>query len=242
MRPREINAVSAAPPVWRALTRHRGSDRQQGSECGARAARVGDLNEAAAGAQAWVRLLPRLFAAAVWGLLWTAPVTAQEIEGVNVPEEVMLGDTPLVLNGAGVRAKLFVKAYVGALYLPAPTRTPEEVIGSSGPKSVRLVLLRDVEATSMLDELLARFRANSSEEAYGQLRGRIDQFNGALPNLRTGDVVRLDLSDSGRTDFWVNDALIASFIGDDFQAAVLRLWLGDHPADEKLKQALLGLS
>ena len=94
----------------------------------------------------------------------------------------------------------------------------------------------------MVEELLARFRANSTEEAYGQLHERIDQLSGALPNFRNGDVVRLDLSDSERTDFWVNDALVASFVGEDFQAAILRLWLGDRPADERLKQALLGLT
>jgi hypothetical protein len=185
--------------------------------------------------------LARISGAAL-GVAWAAALPAQEIEGVHVPEHVTVQDTALVLNGAGVRWKLFIKAYVGALYLPEPARAPDRVIAAPGPKCIRLVLLRDVEAATMVEELLARFRANSSDEAYGQLRERIDQLNGALPNFRTGDIVRLDLADAERTDFWVNDALVASFIGEDFQAAVLRLWLGDRPADEKLKQALLGLT
>jgi len=185
--------------------------------------------------------LARISAAAL-GIAWTVALPAQEIEGVHVPERVTVQDTALVLNGAGVRWKRFVKAYVGALYLPEPSRVPDQVIAAPGPKCIRLVLLRDVEAGTMVEELLARFRANSSDEAYGQLSERIDQLNGALPNFRAGDIVRLDLADAERTDFWVNDALVASFIGEDFQAAVLRLWLGDRPADEKLKQALLGLT
>lgn len=178
----------------------------------------------------------------VWGLALFASAQAQEIEGVHVPQQVTVQDTTLMLNGAGVRWKFFVKAYVGALYLSEPTRIPREAIETPGPKCVRLVLLRDVDAASMVDELLTRFRANASDEAYLQLQERIDHLNGALPDMRTGDVVRLDLADSERTDFWVNDALVASFIGEDFQAAVLRLWLGDRPADEQLKQALLGLT
>jgi len=185
--------------------------------------------------------LARISGAAL-GIAWTVALPAQEIEGVHVPERVTVQDTALVLNGAGVRWKRFVKAYVGALYLPEPSRVPDQVIAAPGPKCIRLVLLRDVEAGTMVEELLARFRANSSDEAYGQLSERIDQLNGALPNFRTGDIVRLDLAGAERTDFWVNDALVASFIGEDFQAAVLRLWLGDRPADEKLKQALLGLT
>lgn len=179
---------------------------------------------------------------AALGVAWSVTLPAQELEGVHVPEHVTVQDTALVLNGAGVRWKLFVKAYVGALYLPEPARAPDQVIAAPGPKCIRLVLLRDVEAGTMVEELLARFRANSSDETYGLLRERIDQLNGALPNFRTGDIVRLDLADAERTDFWVNDALVASFIGEDFQAAVLRLWLGDRPADEKLKRALLGLT
>lgn len=179
---------------------------------------------------------------AVLGAAWVAAVPAQDIEGVHVPEHVTVQDTALVLNGAGVRWKLFVKAYVGALYLPQPARVPDQIIAAPGPKCIRLVLLRDIEAAAMVEELLARFRANSSDEAYGQLSERINQLNGALPNFRTGDIVRLDLAGAERTDFWVNDALVASFIGEDFQAAVLKLWLGDRPADETLKQALLGLT
>ena len=179
---------------------------------------------------------------AAMGATWAAAAAAQELEGVQVPPQVTVQDTTLVLNGAGVRWKLFVKAYVGALYLAEPTRTPQQVIAAPGPKCIRLVLLRDVEASSMVDELLTRFRGNSTAEAYEQLRERIDELNGALPDLRTGDIVRLDLADSDRTDFWINDALVASFGGADFQTAVLKLWLGDRPADERLKQALLGLT
>lgn len=184
----------------------------------------------------------RWLAVAAMGVTWAAAASAQELEGVHVPAQVTVQDTTLVLNGAGVRWKLFVKAYVGALYLPEPNRIPSQVIAAAGPKCIRLVLLRDVDAASMVEELLTRFRANASDEAYVQLQERIDHLNGALPDMRTGDVVRLDLADSERTDFWVNDALVASFIGEDFQTAVLRLWLGDRPADEQLKQALLGLT
>ncbi|MFP5349066.1 MAG: chalcone isomerase family protein [Gammaproteobacteria bacterium] len=176
------------------------------------------------------------------GATWAAAAAAQELEGVQVPAEVTVQDTTLVLNGAGVRWKLFVKAYVGALYLSAPTHIPQQAIAAPGPKCIRLVLLRDVEASSMVEELLTRFRANSTDEVYRQLQERIDELNGALPDLRAGDIVRLDLADAGRTDFWINDALVASFGGADFQTAVLKLWLGDRPADERLKQALLGLT
>lgn len=179
-------------------------------------------------------------ASALLVALGSGPVLAQEIEGVRIPPQVTVYDTPLVLNGAGVRSKFFVKAYVGALYLPAPARAPHAVMTAPGAKCIRLVLLRDVDAASMVDELLNRFRANASDAAYGALRDRINQLDGVFPDMRAGDVVRLEMSESGVTRFWLNEALLAEFSGHDFQTAVLSLWLGDRPADASLKQALLG--
>lgn len=185
-------------------------------------------------------MAPKWLAGAVLTAALTGPAQGQEIEGVRVPLQLTVYDTPLVLNGAGVRWKFFIKAYVGALYLPAPTRAPHAVMTTPGPKCIRLVLLRDVEAASMVDELLIRFRANASDVAYGALRDRIDRLNGVFPDMHAGDIVRLEMSESGITRFWLNEALLAEFNGYDFQTAVLGLWLGDRPADARLKQALLG--
>jgi len=151
-------------------------------------------------------------------------------------------DNPLVLNGAGVRRHLMAKVYIGALYLPERMEAPDEILQSPAPKSVFLYLLRDVTAEQVITDTLEHFRANASGAAYAQLRERIDQFNGALPNLRAGDVVRIDLVHAARTHIWLGDELLTTIPGRDFQAAVLQLWLGDHPADERLKQAMLGKS
>ena len=53
-------------------------------------------------------------------LLAALPASALEVAGVSVPESYLLDGKTLVLNGAGVRTKTFlkVKVYVGALYLP----------------------------------------------------------------------------------------------------------------------------
>jgi len=48
-----------------------------------------------------------------------APAQAAKVAGVELEDSVQISaDTPeLVLNGAGIRKKLFIKVYVGALYL-----------------------------------------------------------------------------------------------------------------------------
>lgn len=164
---------------------------------------------------------------------------AQEMEGVHIPDTVMLDDTPLTLNGAGVRRHYLFNVYVAALYLTQPVATPEAAISAPVPKRIRLHLLRDITAEDMMHESLERFRANASEAAYHQLADRVEEFHGAFPNLREGDIVHVDLVPEG-TEIWINGWLLAEIPGQDFQTAVLLLWLGNHPADQRLKQAMLG--
>ena len=63
------------------------------------------------------------------GWFFCTPLAAREVAGVKLDEQVQLGGTPLVLNGAGVRSKFFVKVYVGALYLSKPSKSVAEILG-----------------------------------------------------------------------------------------------------------------
>lgn len=180
-------------------------------------------------------------AASMLGVLLLAPAApAHEVEGVPLPQRVVVQDTPLVLNGAGVRWYLLFKVYVGALYLQQPVNTSDAIIQAPPPKCIYLYFLRDVSAADITKALHRSFRTNATGADYAQLRERLERFQSALPDLRAGDRVRLELVRPDRTDVRINHALVASFPGRDFQAAVLKVWLGDHPTDERLKQALLG--
>src|SRR6185295_20352072 len=50
-------------------------------------------------------------------LVLAATAGAATVGGVKINDMAMVGDHHLVLNGAGVRKKLFIKVYTGALYL-----------------------------------------------------------------------------------------------------------------------------
>ncbi|BAU47421.1 lipoprotein transmembrane [Sulfurifustis variabilis] len=167
------------------------------------------------------------------------PAWAQDIEGVHVPDAVLLDGTRLVLNGAGVRRHYFFDVYVAALYLTRQADTPEAAMAAPMPKRIRLHLLRDVAAEDMVNESLERFRANASETAYAQLCDRVEAFRSAFPDLRAGDEASVDLVPEG-TEIWVNGWLLTEIPGEDFQEAVLKVWLGDGAADQRLKQAMLG--
>ncbi|MGR9106781.1 MAG: chalcone isomerase family protein [Gammaproteobacteria bacterium] len=173
-------------------------------------------------------------------LLSTAAAT--EIAGVSIPDRVEVGGTKLGLNGAGIRSKFFVKVYVGALYLPRRTQAASEIIAMDGPKRVIMHFLHDeVSREKLVDAWTEGFENNQGEEQLKALRPRIDRFNKLFQTVYRGDVITLDYTPEQGTVVSINGIEKGAVEGSDFCQALLTIWLGDSPADEDLKQGLLGL-
>lgn len=171
-----------------------------------------------------------------------APAPAREVQGVNVPDNLTLPGLkkPLVLNGAGVRTKFFVKVYVGALYAVQPINSTQAVLDATTPRVMRLAFVRDVDAGKVADGWRDGFAANLSTFELRALHARLQQFNALMRDMKQGDVLRIDLLTNGNTEVRANDKLLGSVGGNDFQRALLNVWLGAKPADADLKRALLG--
>src|SRR5262249_18967824 len=108
------------------------------------------------------------------------PAVAPEIEGMKLPERVPVGQTTPTLNGAGIRTKLLVKAYVGALYLQTPTSDASVAATSDQPKRVTLVLLRDLSHDQMNKGLREGFEKNNGPEQMKALSARIQKLEGFM--------------------------------------------------------------
>ena len=174
----------------------------------------------------------------------SALTSAAEIAGITVVERTTLGGSELVLNGAGLRKKLFFKVYVAGLYLTHKKRSPTEVFALAGPKRASITLLRDLPAQELVLALTEGIRNNCSPEQQQALKDRIDALAANLLSLRQGkkgDVITVDwLPDQG-TVVTLNGEIKGETIpGYDLYLALLRVWLGDHPTSVGLKRALLG--
>ena len=168
---------------------------------------------------------------------------AREIAGVAVPESATITNKVLVLNGAGIRKKLFIKVYVGALYLTMKRTTVGEILSDPGAKRIVMSFLyKEVSAEKLVAGWNEGFAGNNSAEGLKGLQERINQFNSLFTTVRKGDVVRLDYMPEKGTQVWINDTLKGSVPGEDFSKALLKIWLGPKPADAGLKDAMLGNS
>lgn len=182
-------------------------------------------------------------AAALVAALLTAPqLHAAEVAGVQVEERIRVGAQELQLNGAGIRSKLFIKVYVGALYTAARATTPEAVYDAAGPRRISLHLLRDLEAKTLHEALEEGLRNNLSAaelEALKAPAAQLAELMQAIGQVRRGAVVALDFSAEGLA-VSLDGAPRGQVPGGAFAKALLRVWLGDKPADADLKKALLG--
>jgi len=166
---------------------------------------------------------------------------AKEVAGVKVPEQVPLANTALKLNGAGIRSKFFFKIYVGALYLPQKTQDAETAINMDGPKRLLMhFLYKEVEKEKLIEGWVDGFKNNHTRKQFDALKTQLEVFNALFVTVKRGDRIELDYLPETGTRVRINDQIKGSIPGKAFYSALLRVWLGEEPADSGLKAAMLG--
>jgi hypothetical protein len=69
-----------------------------------------------------------------------------------LPERFPADNTNLILNGASLRNKSFVKVYVGGLYLRQKQRNAQQIIDANEPMAVRLYIISGLVTNSRMKE------------------------------------------------------------------------------------------
>jgi len=170
---------------------------------------------------------------------------AAEVEGVRLPDTVRLseGGPELLLNGAGVRTRVFFRVYIGALYLQQKTGSASSAIADSGAKRIEMHVLRDITADQFYSSLNDGLKANHAPAELAKIEPQLKQLEAifqAVKATRDGDVIRLDYVPSAGTRVTVNGENKGIVPGEEFNRSLLRVWLGSQPVDAALKKAMLG--
>ncbi len=170
---------------------------------------------------------------------------AAEVAGVKIDDDATVANQKLVLNGAGIRTRLVFKVYVAALYLTQKKSDTKDVLALSGAKRVGVTMLREVSSDELGQALITGIRKNSTPEEtrrFGlQLLAMGDIF-GKIPKLKKGETFSVDWIPNSGTVVVVDGKPVADPIPDEaFYNAILKIWLGDEPADAGLKPAMLGV-
>lgn len=167
-----------------------------------------------------------------------------ELAGVRYAPTAQVAGTTLQLNGAGIRYKFVVKVYTAGLYLVNKAATPEQVLQQPGPKRIQVAMLRDIDANELGRLFTRGMEENASKEDFSKsIPGTIAmaEIFSSRKKLLAGDVFSVDWVPGQGASVLVNGKALGPVIKEpEFYAALLRIWLGNHPADGALKEALLG--
>ena len=150
----------------------------------------------------------------------------------------------LNLNGVGLRKRAIFKVYVAGLYAGQKSTNASALVNDKGARRVSLRMLRDVEAQSFIDSFNEGLKNNTPEAQLAAMKPQVDALVATLKSIgeaKKGDVINFDYTPDGGTRITVNGQAKGNPIpGADFFSAVLRIWLGEKPADEALKKGMLG--
>jgi len=171
-------------------------------------------------------------------LFMLSGLQAATLYGVDLADSTSLAEQKLVLNGVGIRKKGPFKVYLGALYMQNKLKSTEKILQDQGAKRVQLNMLRNLSKKKIVGAIVDGFRANTSD--ISSIQARVDEFIGYMEKVKKGDNIQFDYVPATGTTIVINGNNKGTIVGKDFFDALMKVWLGDKPADGRLKAAMLG--
>lgn len=176
-------------------------------------------------------------------VFFSSNAAAVELAGVKLDDSVRVANQDLRLNGAGIRSKLIFKVYVVGLYLPEKKTSTAEVLATAGARRVSIVMLREVASDEFAKAFSTGIEQNTDAAERATLAPSMAKFNAmfaSVAQLKEGDALQVDWVPATGMTVQLNGKRILEPLADaPFYNAVLRIWLGNKPVDDKLKRQLL---
>ncbi len=161
-----------------------------------------------------------------------------KIGSVDMPDSLQNG---LMLNGAGIRSKFFFDLYVGGLYLKNKSSDALHVINSDEPMAIKLHITSSLITSEKMTNATLEGFENSTHENMEPIKAKIDKFIDVFKEeIKDGDIYDFIYLPKDGVKIYKNSKLITTIKGLKFKKALFGIWLCDKPAQESLKEKMLG--
>ncbi len=186
----------------------------------------------------WIVIVVLLF---VFSVSFCTEGWSRKVKGVDFPDEITIENNSLTLSGVGIRKKLIINVYLGALYLSEITKSYDTIITSNQPKRIIMhFLYSEVKSEQLIEAWNEGFQKNSPE-ALNDLRDKINIFNGWFTeSVHKGDTIIVTYLPDKGTEVMINDVVKGTISGEDFMRAVFAIWFGKYPPSNGLKEGMIG--
>lgn len=174
-------------------------------------------------------------------LLAPTTVTAKTVAGVTFAATSRPGTAQVKLIGAGLRSKWMVKVYAMAAYSKSGKRSAQDLINTDEPKFIWIRMLRTIGGNKMRSAIDDGLADNVPSATRKSIAGNIAKLKRAFPDsIKEGlDIGFVYEPGTGTTlRFAHHDAVTLK--GKDTMSALWAIWFGKDPADDDLKDGILG--
>ena len=165
---------------------------------------------------------------------------AAELEGVQMPDTTTVDGTELVLNGMGLRKKMWIEVYVAGLYLEGRSTDPAQILDSDQVKQLRMhFLYKKVSAKKLSGAWTDGIDANQGDDAKA-LEPALNQLNGWMEDVVRGDEMTFTSVPGKGLRVDVKGVEKGRIEDERFSKAFWSIFLGDKPPTGEVKSGLLG--
>ena len=188
-----------------------------------------------------MHLLKHLFSFSLIILSFSSFSQIKTINNVDFKESVEINNEVTNLNGGGLREKYgFMDLYVGGLYLNSKSSDANQIIMSDEDMGIRIVIVSGLVTRERFIEALEEGFENTTTGKSSP--SDIEKFKKFLSDeFVEGDEIILNYHKGESVKLYKNNKERGTFNGLAFKQALFGIWLGSKPADESLKNDMLGL-
>jgi hypothetical protein len=168
------------------------------------------------------------------------PLRAATVAGVSLDDSATVDGAQLVLDGAALRSKYFIRVYVGALYLPAPESDAAKVLESDVVRRMKMHFLRNVSAKQLCNGWKDGLAANTPDAA-ADVQAGFERLCSLMKDVHDGSVLLLTYRPGRGTEIAFDGGVKGTIEGKPFADALLACWIGPDPdPGADFKKGVLG--
>jgi chalcone isomerase-like protein len=185
--------------------------------------------------------MKRLLVIVLVVFMMSPAAVAKQVGKVELPDSMMAGTDELLLNGAGFRKKVFIKVYAAGLYLKEKQTDPQKIMDTDTPMAIRMHFVHSKVSSKKLVNAWNEGFVNGTGGNIAPIKTEIDTFNAFFSQeAKKNDIYDIIYVPEQGVSVYIKGELKGTIKGLDFKKAVFSIWLGEKPADSKLKRKMLG--
>jgi hypothetical protein len=196
-------------------------------------------------------MLKQLMVAIFTVLIFVSPSLAVTVQSVDLPDTLTLGGEPLVLNGAGIRAKKIAffdkNLYVAGLYLKEKSSDPQKIIQADETMALRIKIISSLITSERFNEATKEGFQESTKGNTAPIQKDIDTFMQVFAEkISNGDLFEIVYTPGTGVQVFKNGGTTSpvTIAGMPIKTALFGIWLGERTEKNMqiLAKQLLGVA